>query len=57
MKKFGQGVSDAQAKLARSFEQAGLTSYSQAVKAFQRGDNEQIETWKKQLAAKREAGK
>ena len=53
-KKFGQGVSDAQMRLARQFEQAGLTSYSQAVKAFQRQDNTQIEAWKKQLTAKSE---
>lgn len=53
-KKFGQGVSDAQMKLARQFEQAGLTSYSQAVKAFQRQDTAQIEEWKKQLQQKQE---
>lgn len=52
-KKFGEGLSDAQLSLARAFERAGLTSISQAVKAFQRRDNEQIETWKKQLAEKR----
>lgn len=49
--KFGQGVSDAQVRLARKFEAAGLTSYSQAVKAFQRRDNEQIERWKRELSA------
>jgi hypothetical protein len=49
-KKFGEGVSNAQIALARQFEKAGLTSYSQAVKAFQRGDSERIEAWKKQLA-------
>lgn len=57
MKKFGAGVSDAQVKLARQFEAAGITSYSQAIKAFQRGENEQIATWKQQLAAKREGNK
>ncbi len=53
-KKFGVGVSDRQLALARKFEQAGLTSYSQAVKAFQRGDNQQIEAWKKQLQERQE---
>jgi ABC-type Fe3+ transport system substrate-binding protein len=52
MPKFGQGVTDKQLALARQFERAGLTSYSQAVKAFQRQDNQQIEEWKKQLAEK-----
>lgn len=51
--KFGQGVSDAQARLARQFEQAGLCSYSQAIKAFQRRDSERIDTWKQQLATKK----
>jgi len=49
--KFGAGVTDAQARLARRFSEAGLTSYSQAVKAFQRRDNEQLEEWKRQLTA------
>lgn len=52
--KFGQGVTDAQARLARAFEAAGLTSYSQAIKAFQRKETEKIEAWKKQLAEKRQ---
>lgn len=53
-KPFGQGVSDAQVKLARRFQAAQITTYSQAIKAFQRRDNVQIEAWKKQLAEKRE---
>jgi hypothetical protein len=53
-KKFGEGVSDAQANLARSFERANLTSYSQAIKAFMRHDNERIEEWKRQLQRKQE---
>lgn len=48
-KKFGEGVSNAQIALARQFERAGLTSYSQAVKAFQRKEDAQIATWKQQL--------
>lgn len=52
MKSFGKGVTDAQAKLARRFEQAGLTSYSQAIKAFERREDQKIEAWKKQLAEK-----
>ena len=55
MAKFGQGVTDAQVALARKFEAAGLTSYSQAIKAFQRQENERIEEWKRQLQAKRES--
>lgn len=48
-KKFGEGVSDAQMKLARRISEAGLTSYSQAVKAFQQRDETQINVWKQQL--------
>jgi hypothetical protein len=51
-KKFGEGVSDAQQRLARRFEQAGLCSYSQAMKAFQRRENDRIEVWKRQLEEK-----
>jgi len=47
-----KGVTDAQLKLARRFEAAGLTSYSQAVKAFQRHEDAKIEAWKKQLSEK-----
>lgn len=52
MAKFGEGVSNAQVALARKFEQAGLCSYSQAIKAFQRDENDKIEAWKKQLSEK-----
>lgn len=48
--KFGQGVTDRQMKLARAFERAGLTSFSQAVKAFQRRNEKQIAEWKAELA-------
>lgn len=47
-------LSDAQIKLARAFEKAGLTTISQAVKAFERHDNAQIEKWKAALKAKSE---
>jgi hypothetical protein len=50
-KKFGEGVSDAQVKLARRMQAAGCDSYSQIIKAFQRYDNVQIEKWKEQLKA------
>lgn len=52
MKKFGASLTDRQIQLARMFERAGLTSYSQAVKAFERRENDQIEEWKRQLAEK-----
>jgi hypothetical protein len=45
-------LTDAQMKLARAFEKAGLCSISQAVKAFERGNDAQIAAWKKQLAEK-----
>ncbi len=45
-------VTTAQAQLARRFERAGLCSYSQALKAFERRENSRIEEWKRQLAAK-----
>lgn len=49
-RKFGEGVSDADYRLARKFEAAGLTTISQAVKAFQRGETDRINEWKRQLA-------
>ena len=52
---FAKGLTERQVALARAFERAGLCSISQAVKAFQRGENECIEAWKKQLAEKRES--
>lgn len=54
MKKFGATLTDAQVRLARKIEAAGLASYSQAVKAFERGENDKIAAWKAELA-KREA--
>lgn len=55
MKKFGEGVSDAQIRLARRFQEAQITSYSQAIKAFMKRDNKQIEEWKELLKQKDEA--
>ena len=49
MKKFAATLSNAQYALARKFEAARLTTLSQAVKAFERRDNEMIEYWKNQL--------
>lgn len=54
-KKFAATLSNAQYREARAFEAAGLTSISQAVKAFERGETSRINEWRKQLAAKKEA--
>lgn len=45
-------LTENQMRLARRFETAGLTTISQAIKAFERRDNEKIENWKQQLAEK-----
>lgn len=50
MKKFAATLSNAQIALARKIEAAGLTSYSQAVKAFERKEDNKIEAWKAELA-------
>ena len=50
MKKFAATLTDAQMRLARAFEKAGLTTISQAVKAFEKGNDKQIQEWKEQLA-------
>jgi hypothetical protein len=47
-------VSDKQNALARKFQAAGITSYSQAIKAFANRDDAQIEIWKAQLTAQTE---
>ena len=52
MKKFAATLTNAEVKLARAVEAAGLASYSQAVKAIEREDNEKIAAWRKALAAK-----
>ena len=48
-KKFGANISDSQMKLARRFQTAGLTTISQAVKAFERHNDAQINEWKQAL--------
>ena len=50
MSKFSKSLTNAQVSLARRFEAAGLTSYSQAVKAFEHGDDERIAAWKAELS-------
>jgi len=52
MKKFAATLTSAEIKFARAVEAAGLASYSQAVKAIERGDDEKIAAWRKALAAK-----
>lgn len=49
---FADNLSTAQYYLARSFERAGLTTISQAVKAFTRRDTKRISMWKRQLTRK-----
>jgi hypothetical protein len=51
MKPFAATLSSAELKLARQIEAAGLASYSQAVKAIERGDEVKIAAWRKALAA------
>ncbi len=55
MKKFASSLSNAQMAQARAFEKVGLTSLSQAVKAFERGETDRVNEWKKQLQAKQES--
>lgn len=47
--RFGEGLSDGQIRRCREFEAAGLTTFSQAVKAFQRRDPI-IAAWTEQMA-------
>ena len=48
-RKFAATLTPAQFALARRFEAAELCSISQAVKAFERGDDAQIAEWKAAL--------
>ena len=50
-KKFAAGLSEAQMKLARRMQEAGLDTISQIVKSFERHDNERISQLKEQLKA------
>jgi hypothetical protein len=52
-KKFAASLTDAQFRLATAIADAGLTSLSQVVKAFERRDREQIDVWKSKLNAGR----
>ena len=45
-------ITNAQFALARKFEAAGLTTISQAVKAFERNETSKVKEWESQLAAK-----
>jgi len=47
-------LSDAQVRLARRFQAAGITSYSQAVKALANHDDERVSRWKEMLKAQEE---
>jgi predicted transcriptional regulator len=51
-RKFASTLTDRQYALARAFERAGLCSISQAVKAFERREDDKIEAWKRQLSQK-----
>jgi hypothetical protein len=51
MKKFAAKLNNAQYAEARAFEAAGLTTISQAVKAFERGETERINAWRIALKA------
>ena len=50
--KFASTLTDAQMKLARRFQAAGLATISQAVKAFENRNNTQINAWKEELKQK-----
>ena len=52
MTMFAKNLTDAQFKLARRIEAAGLATLSQAVKAIERNETAKIEAWKAALAAK-----
>ena len=50
MKPFAATLTNSQIRFARAVEAAGLASYSQAVKAIERQDDEKIEAWRQDLA-------
>lgn len=52
MKKFAAKLTNAQYAEARTFESAGLTTISQAVKAFERGDAARLTAWREALKHK-----
>jgi hypothetical protein len=44
-RKFGASLTSEQIKTARAIEAAGVTTYSQVVKAYERGNGSQIREW------------
>jgi len=52
MKKFAASLTSSELQLARKIEAAGLATFSQAVKAIERDEQERIEEWKRQLESK-----
>ena len=50
MKPFAATLTNAEIRLARAVEAAGLASYSQAVKAIERQDEAKLAAWRKALA-------
>lgn len=54
MKKFAASLSNAEYAECRKFEAAGLTTLSQAVKAFEREDTQKLNAWRAALKAKAE---
>jgi hypothetical protein len=51
MKKFAATLTSAQYAEAKRFEAAGLTTISQAVKAFERNNTAQLNEWRTALKA------
>ena len=49
MKKFAATLINAEIRFARKVEAAGLASYSQAVKAIERQEEEKLEAWRQDL--------
>lgn len=52
MKPFAVSLTREDIRLARAIEAAGLASYSQAVKAIERQDDEKLAAWQAALSAK-----
>ena len=48
-KNFAQRLTNSEWKEAREFEAMGLTTISQAVKAFERNDTNQLNTWRRMV--------
>lgn len=52
MKPFAATLTNSELKFARAIEAAGLASYSQAVKAIERQDDEKLAAWRLALDSK-----